>query len=169
LQEAYSVKGIQEMLIEKAIPEIERLANELLSQLTNNSFSLSIETERKTQSGDTAQTLEIIISDDNANTRPYETFSGGERFRIDFALRLALSKYLATVSGTPIKMLVIDEGFGTQDETGIEVMIDAINQVSDDFEKLILITHLEEMKDAFPARIVVSKDPLKGSRFEVIS
>ncbi len=169
LQEAYSVKGIQEMLIEKAIPEIERLANELLAQLTRNAFSLSIKTEGQTKKGDSTQTLDIIISDANGNTRPYETFSGGERFRIDFSLRLALSKYLATISGTPIKLLVIDEGFGTQDQTGIDAMVEAINQVSDDFEKLILITHLEDMKDAFPARIVVSKDPLKGSRFEVIS
>ncbi len=169
LQEAYSVKGIQEMLIEKAIPEIERLANELLARLTRNSFSLSIETERQNQRGHTVQTLEILISDANGNLRPYETFSGGERFRIDFSLRLALSKYLATISGTPIKMLVIDEGFGTQDQAGLAAMIDTMNQVSDDFEKLILITHLEEMKDAFPARIVVHKDPLNGSHFEVIS
>jgi exonuclease SbcC len=169
LQEAYSVKGIQEMLIEKAIPEIERLANELLAQLTNNLFSLSIKTEGQTKKGNATQTLDIIISDANGNTRPYETFSGGERFRIDFSLRLALSKYLATASGTPIKMLIIDEGFGTQDETGIDAMVEAINHVSDDFEKLIVITHLDEMKDAFPTRIVVEKDPLKGSRFEVIS
>ncbi|MGQ9805778.1 MAG: AAA family ATPase [Chlorobiales bacterium] len=169
LQEAYSVKGIQQLLLEKAIPEIKRLANELLAQLTNNLFSLSIETEQQTNKGTTTQTLEILISDANANLRPYDTFSGGERFRIDFSLRLALSKYLAAASGTPIKMLVIDEGFGTQDQTGIDAMIQAMNQVSDDFEKLILITHLEEMKDAFPTRIVVKKDPLKGSHFEVIS
>lgn len=169
LTSAYGVKGVQQLLIEKAIPEIERLSNELLAQLTNNLFSLSFQTERQTNTGTTQQTLEILISDANANTRPYETFSGGERFRIDFALRLALSKYLATTSGTPIKMLVIDEGFGTQDQTGIEAMVEVMNQVSDDFEKLILITHLEEMKDAFPTRIVVEKDPLKGSRFEVIS
>lgn len=169
LTSAYGVKGVQQLLIEKAIPEIERLSNELLAQLTNNLFSLSFQTERQTNTGTTQQTLEILISDANANTRPYETFSGGERFRIDFALRLALSKYLATTSGTPIKMLVIDEGFGTQDQTGIEAMVEVMNQVSDDFEKLILITHLEEMQDAFPTRIVVEKDPLKGSRFEVIS
>lgn len=168
LAEAYSVRGVQQLLLENAIPEIERLANELLAQLTNNLFSLSLQTERQTQQDTTQQTLEIVISDDQGNMRPYETFSGGERFRIDFALRLALSKYLATVSGTPIKMLVIDEGFGTQDQKGIEAMVEAMNQVSDDFEKLILITHLEEMKDAFPTRIVVSKDPLKGSRFAVI-
>ncbi|MFN3560389.1 MAG: SbcC/MukB-like Walker B domain-containing protein [Chloroherpetonaceae bacterium] len=169
LAEAYSVKGVQQLLLEKAIPEIERLANELLAQLTNNSFSLSLQTERQTQNNTVEQTLAIIISDANANTRLYETFSGGERFRIDFALRLALSKYLSNISGTPIKMIVIDEGFGTQDQNGIEAMIEAMNQVCDDFEKLILITHLEEMKDAFPTRIVVSKDHLKGSRFEVIS
>ncbi len=168
LAEAYSVRGVQQLLLEHAIPELERLANELLAQLTNNLFSLSFQTERQTQKDTTQQTLDIIISDANANTRPYETFSGGERFRIDFALRLSLSKYLATISGTPIKMLVIDEGFGTQDQKGIEAMVDAMNQVSNDFEKLILITHLEKMKDAFPTQIVVSKDPLKGSRFEVI-
>ncbi|MFQ3599504.1 MAG: SMC family ATPase [Chloroherpetonaceae bacterium] len=169
LADAYSVKGVQALLLEKAIPEIERLANELLAQLTNNLFSLSFQTEKKKKAGDTKQVLEVIISDANANTRPYETFSGGERFRIDFSLRLALSKYLATTSGTPIKMLVIDEGFGTQDQMGIDAMVEAMNQVSDDFEKLILITHLEDMKDAFPTRIVVKKDPLKGSHFEVIS
>ncbi len=168
LAEAYGVKGIQALLLEKAIPEIERSANELLAQLTNNLFSLSFQTEQEKKDGDIKQVLDIIISDANGNTRPYETFSGGERFRIDFSLRLALSKYLATVSGTPIKMLVIDEGFGTQDQNGIDAMIEAINQVSDDFEKLILITHLEEMKDAFPTRIVVKRDPLKGSHFEVI-
>lgn len=166
LTKAYSVEGVQALLLEKAIPEIERLANELLAQLTNNLFSLSFQTEQE-KTG--AQTLQVIISDANANTRPYETFSGGERFRIDFSLRLALSKYLATISGTPIKMLIIDEGFGTQDQIGIDAMIEAINQVSNDFEKLILITHLEEMKDAFPTRIVVKKDPIKGSYFEVIS
>ncbi len=169
LAEAYGVRGVQALLLDKAIPEIERLANELLAQLTNNLFSLSFQTEREKNDGNTSQTLEIIISDANGNTRPYETFSGGERFRIDFSLRLALSKYLSTISGTPIKLLIIDEGFGTQDPNGIEMIVEAINQVSNDFEKLILITHLEEMKDAFPTRIVVQKDPLKGSRFEVIS
>jgi exonuclease SbcC len=168
LAEAYSVKGVQQLLLENAIPELERLANELLAQLTNNLFSLSFQTERQTQKDTTQQTLEIIISDAQSNTRPYETFSGGERFRIDFALRLALSKYLATISGTPIKMLIIDEGFGTQDQRGIQAMIEVMDQMRDNFEKLILITHLEEMKDASPTRIAVSKDPILGSRFEVI-
>jgi len=90
-------------------------------------------------------------------------FSGGEAFRINFALRIALAKLLARRAGAPLPTLVIDEGFGTQDNPGREKLIEAINSVQEDFQKIIVITHLEELKDVFPVRINVAKTP-EGSR-----
>ena len=101
-------------------------------------------------------------------TRPYEMYSGGEAFRTNFALRIALSKLLAHRAGTRLLTLVIDEGFGTQDAEGLEFLIEALQGIRDDFEKIIVVTHLERLKDAFPARIEVVKQPETGSVFEVI-
>ncbi len=45
-------------------------------------------------------------------------FSGGEAFRVNFAIRLALSEVLAQRAGARLQTLVIDEGFGSQDALG---------------------------------------------------
>ena len=93
-------------------------------------------------------------------------FSGGEAFRINFAVRIALSRLLARRAGAPLPTLIIDEGFGTQDEYGIEKLKEAINSIQDDFDKILVITHLDELKDAFPARIDVVKTA-EGSTISV--
>ena len=98
--------------------------------------------------------------------RSYETFSGGEAFRINLALRIALSKLLARRSGCPLPTIFIDEGFGTQDNVGRERIIEVINLISSDFERVVVITHIEEIKEAFPVRIEVIKTE-SGSMFEL--
>jgi exonuclease SbcC len=158
LAEAFGKKGIQALLIETALPEIENEANQLLARMTDNRMHVKIETQKETQKGDVTETLEIKISDE-LGTRNYEMYSGGEAFRINFAIRIALSRLLAKRAGAPLPTLIIDEGFGTQDAAGIEKLKEAINSIQDDFEKILVITHVEELRDAFPARIDVVKTP----------
>jgi exonuclease SbcC len=156
LRLAFGKKGIQAMIIEAAIPEIEFEANRLLARMTDGRMHVRFETQRETLKGDTLETLDINIADE-LGTRPYELFSGGEAFRVNFAIRIALSKLLARRAGAQLQMLVIDEGFGTQDAEGRERLVEAINSIQDDFERILVITHIEELKDAFPVRIDVIK------------
>jgi len=165
LATAFGKKGAQALIIERALPEIEEEANRLLGRMTDNRMSLKIESQRDTKKGDTIETLDIKIADE-LGTRNYEMFSGGEAFRVDFALRIALSKLLARRAGAPLPTLIIDEGFGTQDSAGREKLVEAINSIQDDFEKILVVTHIEELKDAFPARIDVIKTA-EGSTFSV--
>ena len=90
--------------------------------------------------------------------RDYASYSGGERFRIDLALRIAMSRLMTNRIGAPMQTLIIDEGFGTQDENGIDKVIYAINSIKDDFRLIMVITHIEALKDAFPNKIIVTKD-----------
>jgi exonuclease SbcC len=60
----------------------------------------------------------------------------------------------------------MDEGFGSQDTQGRERLIEAINSVQADFDLIIVITHIEELKDAFPVRLEVVKGT-QGSRVYV--
>ena len=165
---AFGKRGIQAMLIENALPELEEEANSLLARMTDNRMSVRIESQRaaKSREGEPIETLDINIGDE-LGTRRYEMYSGGEAFRIDFALRIALSKLLARRAGAPLPTLIIDEGFGSQDAGGRERLVEAINSIQDDFEKILVITHIDEMKESFPVRIEVTKGP-EGSRVEVV-
>ena len=166
LSGALSKDGIQALLIEDALPEIEHEANALLAQLTDNQAHLTIESLRDLKSGKAKETLDIKISD-AAGIRPYELFSGGEAFRIDFALRIALSKLLARRSGTALQTLIIDEGFGSQDEEGLSHIIEALRVIQDDFAKIIVVSHLPTLKEQFPVHFLVRKTA-EGSSVTVI-
>jgi len=147
------------LLIEQALPEIEAQANRLLDQLSDGNMSVRFSTLRDYKDknrDDKRETLDIIISD-ASGTRDYEMYSGGEAFRIDFAIRLALSRVLAQRAGARLQTLVIDEGFGSQDASGRQRLIEAINIIRPDFAKILVITHMDEIKDAFPTRIEVTK------------
>lgn len=158
--------GIQALLIQDILPELEREANYLLAKLTDNQAQLFIESLRDLKKGGSKETLDINISD-NMGLRPYEMFSGGEAFRIDFALRVALSKLLACRAGTSLQTLIIDEGFGSQDEEGLGHIMDVLYKIQDDFAKIIVVSHLTSMKDQFPVQFYVEKRPT-GSVVSVI-
>ena len=163
LATAFGRTGVQALLVEAAIPDLEAEANLLLGRMTDNTMNVKLETQRESQRGETVETLEIKVSD-ALGTRSYETFSGGEAFRINLALRISLSKLLARRAGAPLPTLFIDEGFGTQDAAGRERVLDVIQSISDDFERILVITHMDEVRDAFPVRIEVLKTP-EGSTF----
>ena len=166
---AFGKNGIQALVIESAIPQLQNDANELLVRLTENRMSLKLELNEgrlDRRAGIRAEELEIKIADE-VGTRSYETFSGGEAFRVNFALRIALSKLLARRSGAPLPILFIDEGFGSQDTAGQERLTQAIKSIEDDFQKIIVITHVEQIKEAFPVRIEVTKDG-GGSSFRIV-
>ena len=167
LVDAFGQRGVQALLIEAALPELEDEANALLARLTDNRMALTLETQRQSRRGDVTETLEVRIADE-LGTRSYELFSGGEAFRINFALRIALAKLLTSRSGAPLRSLFLDEGFGTQDAQGRERLVDAIHSIQDEFDLIMVITHIEELKEAFPLRIEVTKTEEAGSTFELV-
>jgi exonuclease SbcC len=169
LERAFGKDGVPALLIEQALPQIESKANEILDRLSGGSMTVNFVTQagyKEKKREDLKETLDIQISD-GAGKRDYEMYSGGEAFRVNFAIRLALSEVLAQRAGARLQTLVVDEGFGSQDALGRQRLIEAINLVRPDFAKILVITHIEELKDAFPNRIEVEKTD-RGSVVTVI-
>lgn len=177
LGKAFGKNGIQALVIENVLPQLEAESNQILSKLSNNQFHVQFITQKATKGSRTKKaniknakfidTLDIVIGDANG-TRSYETYSGGEAFRINFSIRLALAKLLSQRAGTPLQMLIVDEGFGTQDREGCERLIAAINAISADFACILTVTHMPQFREAFQTRIEVHKTS-KGSQIQVIS
>jgi len=166
IAKALGKDGIQALLIEQAIPEIEHETNLILSRLTNNQTQIFIESLRDLKKGGSKETLDIKIADP-FGLRDYEMFSGGEAFRIDFALRIGISKLLARRAGTALQTIFIDEGFGSQDDEGLNLIMDNIYKIQEDFAKIIVVSHLQEMKEHFPVQFIVEKKR-SGSTISII-
>jgi len=166
LATAFSKRGIQAIIIENVVPQLVADANELLCRLTAGQMQVAIVTRSTSGRGEPQETLEILLSD-QMGTRRYELYSGGEAFRANFAVRIALSRLLAQRAGAKLQTLVLDEGFGTQDSQGRERLVDAIHAVAGDFERILVITHIDDLKEAFAYRVEVTKDE-KGSHLAVI-
>ena len=166
LAEAFGKNGLQAMIIEGVLPEIEEEANRLLSDMTGGRMHVRFRTQKQTLRGEFRETLDIEIADEKG-TRDYRLYSGGESFRVDLAIRIALSRLLARRARAPLSVLFVDEGFGTQDAEGLERVVEAINSIQDRFKFILVITHLEELKERFPVRIEVTKRP-SGSTAKVV-
>lgn len=168
LEKAFSKNGIQIAIIETVVPEIEKEANRILNRLTENQMHVALKTQReKKTTGGLTETLDVVIADD-VGTRNYELYSGGEAFKIDFSLRLALSRLLANRAGAKLQTLIIDEGFGSQDAAGKERLVEVIKSIENEFELILVVTHLDELKESFPAQIQVVKDE-EGSKVRLVA
>ncbi|BAZ44206.1 exonuclease SbcC [Chondrocystis sp. NIES-4102] len=164
---AFGKNGIQALTIENILPQLEAETNHILARLTGNQFHVQFLTQKATKAATKKKTklidtLDIVIAD-ASGTRPYETYSGGEAFRINFSVRLALAKLLAQRSGTSLQMLIVDEGFGTQDAEGCNRLVAAINAIASDFACILTVTHMPQFKEAFQTRIEVYKDQTGSS------
>jgi exonuclease SbcC len=158
LSEAFGRNGIQALMIENLLPQLEATTNQILGRLSNYQLHVRFVTQRTGRDKKKMiDTLNILIADARG-TRPYETYSGGEAFRVNFAIRLAIARLLALRSGTALQMLIVDEGFGTQDRAGCERLIAAIEAIAPDFACILTITHMPHFREAFQTRIDVYKD-----------
>ena len=166
LRDAFGVNGIPAMIIEHTLPALEREANHILQRLTAGRMHVRFDTQRETKTGNLRETLDISISDEKG-TRPYENFSGGEQFRINFAIRVALSRMLAQRAGVRLRSLFVDEGFGALDADGRQRLVEAVKAVQSEFDLILVITHIDELREAFPTQIQVTKNE-SGSVVEVV-
>jgi exonuclease SbcC len=143
----FSAEGVPANLVRLVVPTLEELSNELLKKLTQGQFQIQI----RTGGGGQRETFEVDILD-GTYTRPYETYSGGEQFRINFAVRVALSLLLSRMRGATSRCLFIDEGFGSQDEEGRKLLAECIIEIKEYFDSILVITHMEDLRDSFPVK-----------------
>lgn len=168
LKVAYGKNGIQALTIEHLLPQIESEANHILAQLSDRQFNIRFITQTTTQKGDkTIETMEIQVAD-TRGTRAYETYSGGEAFRINFAMRLAFARVLSQRQGCTLQTLIIDEGFGSQDREGCQRLLSSINAIAHEFACILVVTHVPQLQEAFSTVIEVTKTN-EGSKIHLKS
>ncbi len=163
LRKAFSKWGIPSLIVQNVLGALEREVNELLA-LYDGGLAVRFESERETRDG-SRDSLEILVYHGNA-WRPFDTFSGGEKYRVASAMRLGLALLLAHRSGARVETLIVDEPEGL-DVEGRQHLAQILEHLSSHFGLTMLLTHYDDLKDALPSQIRVSRDDDGLSRVEV--
>jgi len=137
-------KNIPETVMRRLRPFIEREGTDIINDLSNGEItSLNIDEENLNVSATT-----------QGEERPIHYFSGGQKTRINMALRVAISRILSKLPSTKehtlaaMNTLFIDEGdFGDLDDHGIRDSVNVIRSLTTEFSRVILISHVEAIKD----------------------
>ncbi len=152
-----SYVSFERYLLSIYFSEILTAANERFVKMTNGRYKL-VRREDKTK-GQAAEGLEIDVFDlYSGKERSVRTLSGGETFKASLALALGLSDVIQSQrGGVQIDTLFIDEGFGTLDTDSLEMAIETLMDLQSSGRLIGVISHVDELKDRIPARILVEK------------
>jgi exonuclease SbcC len=135
-------------LISRIKPMISEKSSALLANLTNGKYT-NIELDE-----DYAPLIE-----DEGELYPLSRFSGGEEDIVNLCLRIAISQVITERSGgSEINFIALDEIFGSQDEERKNNILKALNELTNQFRQIVLITHVEDIKDSLPNSITVRED-----------
>jgi len=131
-------------------PEIAELASGFLADLTDGRYD-----ELELTEDYTVTILEAGV--------PKPVISGGEEDVANLVLRLAISQMIAERAGQPLSLLVLDEIFGSLDEARRLHVVGLLRRLADRFPQVILITHIEQVREGLDRVIRVDFDPARGT------
>ncbi len=101
-----------------------------------------------------------VMDESTGDPRPTTSLSGGETFYASLSLALGLADVVQSeTGGVSLETLFVDEGFGSLDTETLERVLDQLDQLKSGGRTIGVISHVSEMKDRFPDRIVVSREP----------
>lgn len=154
--------AFQAWLLESALTSLVADASELLLDMSSGQFDLRVRNKD----------LEVVDHNDADSTRPVRTLSGGETFQASLALALALSRQVSSLAASgaaKLESIFLDEGFGTLDETSLDVVAGTLENLASTGERMVgVITHVPTLAERIPVRFQVTRTGAK-SRVERVT
>ncbi len=148
--------AFQAWLLESALTSLVADASDLLLDMSSGQFELRIH----------SKDIEVIDHNDADSTRPVRTLSGGETFQASLALALALSRQVSSLAASgaaKLESIFLDEGFGTLDETSLDVVAATLENLAATGERMVgVVTHVPALADRIPVRFQVTRTGAKS-------
>ena len=133
-------------------PRMAELASEYLADLTDGRYTAVELAEDFTPT---------VVEDGEAKS----VISGGEEDILNLCMRISLSHMLAERAGQHFSLLILDEVFGSLDEGRRSNVLALLEKLRNRFEQIVIITHLDDIKDGVQHLIQVDYDEVSGSAF----
>ena len=131
-------------------PEISEIASNFLTELTDARYT-ELELD---------ESYNVMVLEDGI---PKPVISGGEEDLANLVLRLAISQMIAERAGQAFSLLILDEVFGSLDESRRHNVVELLRRLHDRFEQVILITHIDAVREGLDQVITVRYDEETGA------
>lgn len=145
------MKEFRSNVMSRIVPTLSGISSTLLTELTDARYG----------GMDLDENYEIHVFDGGVKY-PLSRFSGGEGDLANLCLRLAISRVIADRAGSTVNFLILDEIFGSQDQTRKRSILMTLNELSKQFHQIVLITHIEDVKD-FVGHVVNVREKEDGT------
>lgn len=142
LETAYGRTGLKVHIFETLTPVLNARANTYASRLADDTLKITFSTVTRNKDGSLAERFSVqVVNDQGADG--YLGNSAGERRKIDLAIALAMSDLVAIRSGKPIDFFAVDEVAEHLDATGIERLVEILQDKAKERGSLMCISHTD--------------------------
>lgn len=155
-------KRFVEYVAREKLSYVSREASVFLRKLSRGNYELECNEQGH---------FRIIDYKNGGIRREVGTLSGGEIFLASLSLALALSSQIQLTNHAPLELFFLDEGFGTLDDSLLDVVMEALESLHGFSSRAIgLITHVEKIRSQIPVKLMVTpaESGGRGSRVEIV-
>lgn len=147
LESLFKGKRFVEFVAMHQLKYISMEASKKLKEITSGTYGLELDESGK-----------FIIRDykNGGATRDASTLSGGETFLASLALALALSSQIQLKGTAPLELFFLDEGFGTLDDSLLDVVMNALEKLHHKRLSVGIISHVESIKNRVPVKLILT-------------
>lgn len=151
LKEALSPRGVKAVIIDYLVPNLEERINGVLSRMSD--FRIRLDTQKATADDEgVKEGLFITVINDLKEELPFSSYSGGEKVKITVAISEALASLM-----TQVGFRIMDENIVSLDSESTEGFVEVLTGLQEKFPQLLVISHLQEVKDIFEKQIKIIK------------
>lgn len=151
LVDAFRPSGIPAMILAGVVTELNTEANTVMDATGDDGLRVRVSTQRVNAKGTTSEAV-MVYAVTAGGEVDYATLSGSEKFRVALAVRLGLARCIARRTGTPVRTIVLDEGWGALDEPTRQAVSGVLASLAGQFG-VITVSHVDDVKASFPALV----------------
>jgi len=156
LERAFGVE-VKNLLFERVCPFLENRVQRHLEGLNNSQIRVVFSTVKSLKSGKIRDEFNVAVQSASGGSN-YDSFSGGEKQMVNFAVGLALSDLANTQVSTRSNLLILDEPFMALDQKNSEAIVTYLS--SEEFkhkDSIFIISNEQDLQSLVPENIRVEK------------
>jgi len=161
----FSPGGIRSFMLEHVTPILNESAAHYSNLLTDGEMSVTFNTQKKLKNGKTVEKFNIVVDQTHGGSS-YTASSTGERSRANLVIAFALGDLASMRANKSISFRFLDEPFESVDESGVDAILNLLNEHKKRFDSVFVITHQDHFKSLFTNRLNVVK---KGGTTRLIA